>query len=226
MGKLAFLLIFLGTAATASGEVFVNLYSADGNILPEPQVVMVGTKLSLVVGSSVAEYWSGALTLAGENVNYGVLSGRGYNGFSYEGSCLPAAGDEAVVYDWEESGIDGLDLYTGFSNLEADDWFIIDYIATHIGDCNAGFYAHNIPFDDILIRHIEFTHVRTRDFNNDTQVDFGDFATFASYWHQTGYADPNQCQGTDLDADGGVDANDLILFADYWLEKTDKRWWP
>lgn len=166
------------------------------------------------------------MTLAGENINYGFLSGRGYDGFSYKASCLPAAGVGADVYDWEESGIDGFDLYTGFSNIEADDWFIIDYTATEIGDCNAGFYAHNRPYDNIPIGHIEFTHVRTRDFNNDTQVDFGDFAIFASYWRAAGYSDPNQCQGTDLDADGGIDANDLILFADYWLEKTDKRWWP
>ena len=226
MGKLAFLVFLLGTASAAFGGVSIRVCLADGNAVPEPQEVMVGTTLSIVVDSNIAEYWSGALTLADENVNYGVLSGRGYNGFSYEESCLPAAGVGADVSDWEEPGIDGFNLYTGFSGIEANDWFVIDYTATKIGDCNAGFYEHNIPFDDILIRHIEFTHVRTRDFDNDTQVDFGDFAIFASYWRAAGYSDPNQCQGTDLDADGGVDANDLILFADYWLEKTDRRWWP
>ena len=80
--------------------------------------------------------------------------------------------------------------------------------------------------ESIFNRYLEFTHVRTRDFNGNRIVDFGDFAIFSSYWLHTGYSDPSQCEGTDLDADGDIDFKDYSLFADYWLEYLDKRWWP
>ncbi|MHC4396535.1 MAG: dockerin type I domain-containing protein [Planctomycetota bacterium] len=234
MKKLIFLALFLGMTPAAFGEVTArtHLFLPDGNAPPEPQEIMVGTQLSIIVASDVNEIWSGGLALSDANSNYAVLFGRDFNEnswpepYSYEGSRLPAAGVVASVFDWEEPGFDGFDLYTGLYNIEKGDWFVIDYNATDIGNCNVGFYEH-IPFEDPnLIDYLEFIHVRTRDFNNDTQVDFRDFAVFASYWRDTGYSDPNQCEGTDLDADGNVDVNDLKLFADYWCENTDKRWWP
>jgi hypothetical protein len=105
-------------------------------------------------------------------------------------------------------------------DIEADDWFIIDYNATDIGDCNVGFYKHNIPVGSELLYYLEFSHVRTRDFDENTNVDSADFAILASYWQQTDCNDPNWCEGSDLDTSGTVDANDLRLFTDYWLEST------
>jgi len=102
----------------------------------------------------------------------------------------------------------------------AGDWFIIDYTATSVGDCNVGYYDHSISGIDPNY-YLEFSHVRTRDFNNDTKVDFIDFAVLASYWQATVCSDPNWCEGVDLDIDGNVDANDLALFVDYWLERTE-----
>jgi len=81
-----------------------------------------------------------------------------------------------------------------------------------------GFYDHSISWDN-PIYYLKFSHVRTRDFNIDTKVDFADFAVFASYWQQ-GCSEPGWCEGTDLDTDGNVDFDDLMLFADYWLEET------
>ncbi len=97
------------------------------------------------------------------------------------------------------------------------DWFIIDYNATAIGDCNVDFYDYSISADDPNY-YLEFSHVRTRDFNKDTKVDFGDFTVLASYWQQI---DCGECGGADLDDGNNVDVNDLMLFTDYWLETTE-----
>ena len=216
--------------SAASGKVSArtHLFLPDGNAPPEPQEIMVGTQLSIIVDSNVAEYWSGALAIADANRDYGLLSGRDFNEITneWEGSHFPAAGVEARVWDWEEDpGIDGFTLYTGSTGIEANDWFIIDYTATSAGDCNVGFYDHSEDWFN-PIDYLEFSHVRTRDFNNDTKVDFTDFALLASYWQAADCDDPNWCEGVDLNTEGTVDVNDLMLFCSYWLEETDKRWWP
>ncbi len=218
--------------SVAAGEVSTRVCLADGDtlLLPVdpnfPHVypdIMVGTKLTIIVDSNIAEYWSGDLAVADANMDYGLLSGRDYNDTTHdwEGSRFPAAGVEARVWDWEEDpGIDGFTLNTGFTGREVGDWFIIDYTATNVGTCNVGFYNHNISSDK-PIYYLVFSHVRTRDFNNDTKVDFADFAMLASYWQETNCGDLNDCEGTDLDTDRNVDLHDLRMFADYWLEKTE-----
>ena len=232
MKKLILLVLFFGMAPVAIGEVSTRVCLADGNTpleLADANVpfkyrdIMVGTKLTIIVDSNVAEYWSGALAITDANRDYGVLSARDYNEYTldWEGSRFPAAGVEASVWDWEEDpGIDGFTLYTGFTSIEANDWFIIDYNALEIGDCNVGFYDHDVNWFE-PIYYLEFSHVRTRDFNNDTKVDFADFALFALYWQETVCIDPNWCEGTDLNTDGSADIYDLALFVEYWLEKTE-----
>ncbi|MEE9370709.1 MAG: dockerin type I domain-containing protein [Sedimentisphaerales bacterium] len=229
MRKLIILLLVFGMTSIAIGEVSVRVCRADGNTCFEPDDpyisfkypdIMVGTELTIIVSSDTGGYWSGSLAITGEDVNYGVLSCRDFNEFTdeCEGSRLPPAGTGARVHPWEELGVQGFDLY-GHSSAVPGDWFIIDYNALEIGDCNVGFYDHSIS-GDVPIYHLEFSHVRTRDFNGDTKVDFIDFAVLASYWGETDCIDPNWCEGADLDINGSVDSNDLALFVDYWLEKT------
>ena len=67
---------------------------------------------------------------------------------------------------------------------------------------------------------MSFTHVRTRDFNDDGIVNFEDFAVLGSNWRRTDCTEPENCSGTDLDTDGDVDYIDLKSFADFWLETT------
>lgn len=210
---------------SAMGEVSTRICRSDGNTPFEYQDIMVGTKLTIIVSSDVNEFWGtpgnggGSLAIEEAYWNYGVLSARGPEvGEDWSGSHLPAAGDEAVVWRWEVDA-NGFDLYTGSTGIQAGDWFIIDYNAIGVGDCNVGFYDHNISWD-IPIYNITFSHVRTRDFNNDTKVDFGDFGILASYWQRKDCHIPSWCNGADLDINGSVDCNDLMLFSDYWLETT------
>jgi hypothetical protein len=203
------------------------LMLADSNIPHVYRDVMVGTKLIIVVSSDTNDYWGndnddgGSLAIEEAYQPYGVLSARGplIDGVDWSGSHLSAAGNEAVVWDWEDSGIDGFDLYTGSIDIKAGNWFVIDYNATGIGDCNVGFYDHRISWDE-PIYYLHFSNVRTRDFNNDTIVNFRDYAIFASHWMETNCISPNWCEGTDLDTNGKVDINDLRLFCEFWLERT------
>jgi hypothetical protein len=48
-------------------------------------------------------------------------------------------------------------------------------------------------------------------------VNFADFSFFAQKWLNTGCAENNNCNGTDLDLSGTVDLNDLAAFAENWL---------
>ncbi len=229
--SLLVLITIFGMVPVCMGKVSTRVCLADGNTpleLADPDIpfvyrdIMVGTKLTIIVDSNVAEYWSGSLAIEEEYWDYGVLSARDYNEFTfdYEGSHFPAAGKEADVRDWEETGIDGFDLYTDSVSIHTGDWFIIDYNATGIGDCNVGFYDHNVSTCDPIYR-LTFSHVRTRDFNNDTIVDFADFAVLASYWKEMNCGDANGCEGTDIDIDGNIDVDDLMLFTNYWLDRTE-----
>ncbi len=219
MKKLMLVVLFLGMISAAVGEVSRRVCEADGNTPFDGRDIMVGTKLTIIISSDVNEYWVGDLAITGEDINYGVLSARDFNEntFDWEGSRFPAAGDNARVWDWEETGIDGFS-FDGDDEATTGDWFIIDYTATNIGDCNVNFYEWFVNDPN---RDIAFFHVRTRDFNNDTEVDFADFSMLGSYWQDNNCSEPDWCDGTDLDTTGNVDSNDLMLFADYWLERTE-----
>jgi hypothetical protein len=228
MKRITILLLFLSMTSPMLGAVFTKVCEADGNTPFDGRDIMVGTKLTIIVWSDVDEYWGdeegddgGGLAIKEAYWDRGVLSAREpvIDG-NWVGSYFPAAGNEAGVWDWEESGIDGFNLYTGSTGIEAGNWFIIDYTALDINDCNVGFYDHRISWDDPNY-DLVFFHVRTRDFNNDTEVDFRDYVILASHWLEADCDDPGWCQGADLDIDGNVDFDDLMLFCEYWLEKTE-----
>ncbi len=226
MGLLESVIIII-VASAACGEVSTRVYLRDSNIplkLADPciphiyQDIMVGTRLSIIVSSDTGGYWSGGLFLVDMNHNYGDLSCRDCNGIECGCSLFPAAGEGAGVLSWENDYLNGYIMNTT-NDAIAGDWFIIDYLATNIGDCNVGVFDDNVSLE-LPVYEISFHQIRTRDFNGDGVVNFADLALFASYWQQTGCNGPGWCEGTDLDINGKVDANDLMLFCDYWLERT------
>ena len=55
------------------------------------------------------------------------------------------------------------------------------------------------------------------DFDGDCDVDFHDFADFASFWLNSDCADPDWCGGADFDRSRRVDMNDLAALLECWL---------
>ena len=219
MTKLVLVVSFLCVASVAAGNVWITIYEANGQTPFDGRKIMAGTKLTIIVSSDANGYWYGDLAIEGEGRDCGLLSARDYNEVTHdwEGSRFEAAGDMARVWDWEETGIDGFSLSgTVDGSAVAGDWFIIDYTATGPGECKVQFYDNFVPVDTY-----EFLQVRTRDFNGDTIVDFGDLTVYALYCQVTDCNDPNWCAGVDLDTSGNVDFGDFALFADYWLEMTE-----
>ncbi|MFA5239097.1 MAG: hypothetical protein WC476_05225 [Phycisphaerae bacterium] len=219
MKKLMFLLLFFSMVSAVTGEVLTRVCEADGHTPFDGRDIMVGTKLTVLVGSSVAEYWwGGALVLEEANmINIGYLYGRDCNGPECPGSCLPAAGEFAYAGGIEYPGI-GFEFYGG-EEPSVGDWFILDYNVLGIGDCNIVFYNYDVneiePVNTLTLRH-----VRTRDFNRDTIVDSADLYILTSYWLSVDCNEPDWCEGTDLDTSHNVDFSDFALFCNYWLEAT------
>ncbi len=223
-------ILLFGIVSITAGEISTTVFLSDGNTplaLVDPNIpnvyqdVMVGTKLIIVVSSDTNEYWEGgSLGIEDVYLSYGVLLAIGPEiSGDWTGSHLPAAGYGASVFDVDYPAY-GFDLYTGSHDIEAGDWFVIDYNAIDIGDCNVGFYDYQ-ESSDFPLYYLCFSHVRTRDFNYDTIVNFLDYAIFTSHWLETGCNIPDWCDGTDLDTNGSVDANDLMLFCQFWLERTE-----
>ncbi|MHC4574051.1 MAG: hypothetical protein ACYS76_07950 [Planctomycetota bacterium] len=221
------LIIVLGTIPTAAGQITLDVYEADGQTPFDPNSdLMVGARLTLIVSSDSNDWWSGGLFIRGQDRALGTLAGRDYdpNTRDWTGSHLENAGDFAKVVQWKDSAIWGFDPYTFYpvdGNSKDDstvtgDWFIFDYYADEVGGCNVELYDYNVSWDD-PVSHTTFYHVPTRDLNGDEVVNFADFATLAGQWMAAECADPNWCDGADLDRDGSVDGNDLGGFADYWL---------
>lgn len=200
---------------------------------------MVGAKLPIVVISECNNIWSGGLFIEDQNRITGQLIARGLdpntllydpNRSFYEvtpyiddfnDSHLVSAGQSARVTAWEDSMIQGFDLYTtevNDSNFIPGEWFVIDYNAIAFGDCNIVFYDYNNSWTDPL-QLIKLTNVPTRNLDNDANqnVSFTDFAVFGSQWLNIDCGEPNWCGGADLNRDGYVDAVDLGLFSEHWL---------
>ncbi|MFA5291937.1 MAG: hypothetical protein WC496_02770 [Phycisphaerae bacterium] len=227
--------IMLGVISVAVGAISTTVFLRDSNSPLELvdsnttyvvyREIMVGTKLKIVVSSDTNECWTdgfggdgGSLAMQEEFLPYGILSAREplIDESDWSGSHLPAAGNPAAVYEWWPYGFD---LYTGSNDIEAGDWFVIDYNSIDVGDCNVGFYDHRISWEE-PIYYLCFSQVRTRDFNHDTIVNFIDYGILLSHWQETNCQATDWCEGTDLDINGNVDINDLSLFCEFWLERT------
>lgn len=204
-------------SVTVAAKVTLDVYESDGLKLYDGRNIMVGTELKLIVASDANDFWSGGLFIVGGNRDLAILSGSGKdpNSRDYSDSHWDDAGPEALVTRWEDSVIEGFDLFSD-SNCVPGDWFMIDYTALAPGDPNVGFYEYSVSWDDPNA-FVTFYQVPIADFNTDGIVNFLDYSLLASCWLEDDCTDPNGCQKADLDMDGTVDVNDLLLFSDYWL---------
>ena len=225
--KLVILILVFVAVPTALGQVWLQVYEADG-VTPFDinGSVMVGSKLVFVVISDSNDNWSGGLYITGQDRVLGTLAGRDKdpNSRDWTGSHYADAGDFARVTSWKDTYIWGFDLYTYYpvdnyseaNSTVPGNWFVIDYYADEVGECSVGFYDYDISWAEPNYL-ITFLNAPTRDLNSDEAVDFRDFATLSSQWNNTGCGAPNWCAGADIDRDGDVDGSDLGLFVEYWL---------
>jgi hypothetical protein len=228
--QLIILSVILTITGYAAGIVSTNVYLSDSKTPLEiadvnaPFVyykdIMAGTKLTIAIDSNSSGLWEGGLYIAGIDRDYGVLTGRDFNDITldWKGSRLGAAGSEARIYDYQDDLMSGFDFY-GDIYATAGQWYIIDYTAINEGTCSVGFYDYLVDYLN-PVYYMVFNNVPTRDFNDDSIVNFQDFAVFASAWQVDDCTDSGKCAKIDLNKDNKVDINDLILFADYWLEST------
>ncbi len=228
MKKYLIVVLVLGMTQILIGQVSLNIYHSDGETPFDcNNGVMLGESIKFVISSDSNEYWSGGLFISGQDRTLGTLVGRDLdpNTRDWTGSHFQAAGNSAKVTEWKDSAIFGFDFYTFYpkdpnsdpNSTATGDWFVIDYYADNIGDCNIGFYLydHNANWHEpnyVITVH----NVPTRNFNTDEQVDLLDYSVLASFWMATSCSGPNWCGGTDLNFDGYVDSYDLGLFAEYW----------
>jgi hypothetical protein len=227
--KRLFIIVLVSSVTPiAKAEVSTRVCLADGNTPLEfidpcshtYRPIMVGTHLSIIVYSDADGMWEyGELSIWDSNQSYGDLNCIGED---CEGSKFPAAGDGALVYEFQE-GRDGHDvngfMFSGDDEAVAGDWFIIDYNAISIGDCQVVFYDSDFNWEEPKYE-ISFTHVPTRDFDDDGIVGFSDFDVLGLNWLRTDCQEPDNCSGTDFNNDGIVNFADFKLFADFWLERT------
>jgi len=237
--RLISFIVLLVAAPAAHAEVFTRVCLADGNTpleLADPCIpfvyrpIMVGTRLTIIINSDASDYWNGALTIWDTNQNYGRLYARDYNEETqdWKGSRFPAAGIRASVLEFlgtqtvdeVDHDTNGFQFCGGDNDAIPGDWFIVDYNAIDIGTCPVLFFDWIVEDWEHPLYQLFFTHVRTRDFDDDGIVNFEDFAVLGLNWRRTGCLEPDNCSGTDLDADGYVGISDLMQFAEYWLEKT------
>lgn len=210
--------LFLSIAAFSSADVALSVYESDGITPFNDRRIAVGTELKLLVSSDANDLWSGGIFLKDDARNLGFLTGYGQdpNTRDWNLSHFSMAGTEAYVFDWEDSLIQGFDLFT---SPEADsspgDWFMIDYIAIEPGEPNVAFYDYSVSWDEPN----EFVYLRqvpAADFNADGIVNLKDYSLLCSYWLTEDCSEPN-CVKADLDGDEIVDVNDLMLFTDDWM---------
>ncbi len=235
-------------ASSVLGGVSARLYRADETTpLPwaDPNVpdvyrdIMVGTRLTLFVGSDTPRsFWSGGLWMSWDDWDKGILAGRGYSynnksnrTFNFEGSILEAAGEYAWVIDLPSSS--GMRFSLSIESAKPGEWFVLDYHAQTIGTCLMGLYSFEggtvdpstgnltqLP-NTVWLQELTFNHVLSRDYNDDKIVNFADFALWAGQWRGVVPTDPNATASADLNGDEAIDIMDLPLFYEYWLKRTD-----
>jgi len=217
MKKVIICEVFLGIVTGALANTMLTVYESDGVTEFDGHRIRVGTRLQLIVTADANDFWSGGLFISGNNRELAFLSGRGKdpNSRDYSGSRWPDAGTEALVTHWEDSIIEGFDLFSDV-NCVPGDWFVVDYTALSPGDPNVGFYEHSVSWNDPN-EFVTLHQVPTADFNTDGIVNFLDYSLLASCWQEDDCTDPDGCQKADIYTDGVVDINDLMLFSDYWL---------
>lgn len=219
MKKTLLLLVFLFMQGWCMADVFVQ--ACDPNLAATSnREMMLGKSCPLLVYSDANDLWSGGLFIWEGYRHLGSLHARDKdpNSRDWAGSHLSAAGLDAQVIEWNDSGMSGFDFYNDIIQRQTGHWFVVDYRADKPGTCRVNFFQHStswtVPDPN---QTITFTNIVNRDFNQDNLVNLQDFDLFSQYWLSKGCTEPSWCGGADLDQNGDVGVEDAVVFAEYWL---------
>jgi hypothetical protein len=227
-----------------------NMPLRDPNIPHIYVDVMVGTHLSIVISSDTDPVmWSGRLTIKESDTTEGQLWPCDFNELTYdsEESCsvLPEAQSVSgsgrpprVESNFTRTGDHYIAMH-GTYDPNTGEWFALDYHATGEGECSV-FLSEYIkePFPNKIPGYIPpvievvnesiFTHVKTRNFDDNGVVDFTDFALMALHFQNPASNDPNMpidpndfAPEYDFDQSQSIDMIDISMFMDFWLKRTE-----
>lgn len=71
--------------------------------------------------------------------------------------------------------------------------------------------------DDVMNK-VPFEPQYNADLNDDGSVNLIDYGMLSDQWSSTGCADPDWCNGADINRDSTVDSDDMTIFTNLWLE--------
>ena len=205
--------------------------------------ILVGTHLSIIVSSDDNTLpWNGRLTIKAADITKGQLWPCEFNELTYNElescSILPAA--HSISIQGRPPRVSLADSRTGdyFVGMYGADepntgeWFAVDYHAIGLGECRVVFTefpSQSSPVEvpggilpaDRLVNISVFSHVQTRDFDENYVVDFRDFALMAQCLQNSEGNDPNDfAPEYDFDHNQSIDATDLAMFMGFWLGRT------
>ena len=262
MRKLFALVFAVALTSVAAARVWVTVYQYDGKTplatvdSNQPDVhrdIMVGTRLTLVISSDMADKWSGDLELSWDDALYGTLSGRGLTAAApgsplkvstYEGSCLDAAGTRATVMGRADSSSTGLSFDNDNSPYQPNgghraypgDWFVVDYYAEQAGGSESSSMRLVVLSALSSILSFLVSSVRRRSCRRFPSSTSPRGISTAIRWSisgtlpgspRTGGPPPTRMRvrgaAFDLRPDNWIDSSDLASFSEYWLERTDSN---
>lgn len=127
--------------------------------------------------------------------------------------------DDPNIYCWAADyiNIDNPDTYTPHPIVESGlELCSVSGILEQYTKLSDGWDYYQL----LTTKQEDFQIEQMADFDDDCDVDFLDFSTFAQHWFEDGCTGPDWCGGADLihDANGIVDMFDLMEFLQYWLE--------
>ena len=104
-------------------------------------------------------------------------------------------------------------LWLAYEGRKKLNWI---WLSLYISTAPTG-HVSKVWFDDVVVATEYIGPINKADFDDDRDVDFGDYAVLALNWMNEACAEPGWCDNTDFDTNGSVNLYDIAQFVQYWL---------
>lgn len=204
----------------SENEPNFTIVSTD-NPLPRPLAVRVDEIAApiegidqWVVANHNAEKYEGMLIKV---INVSVIDtgyGKAFDNYMLQSNIDP----NSVCWASDYMNSDVAGVYHPFIEVGNSFCGVTGILEQYTGESEGIYYDY---YQLLTTKTDDFLILQTADLNDDCEVDFADFSTFAKHWLEAGCNAPDWCSGADLTKDhpnGVVDIFDLIEFVKYWLD--------